>query len=182
MQYPFRKEEGRNQPWWSPNSHTPHVLLEKRRRGSLMKAWVTWATFLLPLASVLSEDHPCPFLSWPHLRKAWGRSPCSSPFVGRLHAWWGKLSQVLDGDAGGFSSKTILYLLRRLDISLLLLLFSHSVLSNSLWPMDYSMPGFPVFHHLPEFAQTHVYWVCAAIQPSHPLSSPSPPAFNLFQH
>ena len=38
-------------------------------------------------------------------------------------------------------------------------------------PMDYSTPGFPVLHHLPEFAQTHVHWVCDAIQPSHLLSS-----------
>ena len=49
-------------------------------------------------------------------------------------------------------------------------------------PMDCSTPGFPVLHHLPEFAQTHVHWVGDAIQPSHPLSSPSPPAFNLSQH
>ena len=39
-----------------------------------------------------------------------------------------------------------------------------------------------LFHHLSEFAQTHVHWVTDAIQPSHPLSSPSPPAFNLSQH
>ena len=44
-----------------------------------------------------------------------------------------------------------------------------------------SMPGFPVLHHLPEFAQTHVHWVGDAIHPSCPLSSPSP-AFNLSQH
>ena len=49
-------------------------------------------------------------------------------------------------------------------------------------PMDCSMPGFPVFHYLLEFAQTHVHWVSDAIQPSHPLSSPSPPALNLSQH
>ena len=49
-------------------------------------------------------------------------------------------------------------------------------------PMDCSTPGFPVHHHLPEFIQTHVHWVSDAIQPSHPLSSPSPPAFSLFQH
>ena len=49
-------------------------------------------------------------------------------------------------------------------------------------PMDYSTPGFPVHHHLPELAQTHVYRVGDAIQPSHPLSSPSPPDFNLSQH
>ena len=49
-------------------------------------------------------------------------------------------------------------------------------------PMNCSMPGLPVHHQLPEFTQTHVHWVSDAIQPSHPLSSPSPPAFNLSQH
>ena len=49
-------------------------------------------------------------------------------------------------------------------------------------PMDGRMPGFPVHHQLPEFTQTHVHWVGDAIQPSHPLSSPSSPAFNLSQH
>ena len=48
--------------------------------------------------------------------------------------------------------------------------------------MDCSILGFPVLHHLLEFAQTHVHWVGVVIQPSHPLSSPSPPAFNLSQH
>ena len=49
-------------------------------------------------------------------------------------------------------------------------------------PVDCSTPGFPVLHHLLELVQTHVHWVGDAIQPSHPLSSPSPPAFNLYQH
>ncbi|CAI9180033.1 unnamed protein product [Rangifer tarandus platyrhynchus] len=49
-------------------------------------------------------------------------------------------------------------------------------------PMDCSTPGFPVLHHLPELAQTHVHRVSDAIQPSPPLSSPSPPACNLSQH
>ena len=49
-------------------------------------------------------------------------------------------------------------------------------------PMGYSKPGFPVHHQLPEFPQTHVHRVGDAIQPSHPLLSPSPPAFNLSQH
>ena len=49
-------------------------------------------------------------------------------------------------------------------------------------PMDCSTPGFPVHHQLLELAQTHVYRIGDAIQPSHPLSSPSPPAFNLSQH
>ena len=44
------------------------------------------------------------------------------------------------------------------------------------------MPGLPIHHQLPEFTQTHVHWVGDTIQPSHPLTSPSPPAFNLSQH
>ena len=58
----------------------------------------------------------------------------------------------------------------------------HSVMFDSfMTPMDCSTPGFPVLHSLPEFAQIHVHWVSDAIQSSHPLSSPSPPAFNLSQ-
>ena len=48
--------------------------------------------------------------------------------------------------------------------------------------MDCSTPGLPVHHQLPELTQTPVHWVGDAIQPSHPLSFPSPPAFNLSQH
>ena len=55
-------------------------------------------------------------------------------------------------------------------------------LSTLCDPMDCSMPGFPVHHQLPELVQTHVNQVGDAIQPSHPLSSPSPPALNLSQH
>ena len=49
-------------------------------------------------------------------------------------------------------------------------------------PMNHSLPGLLVHHHLPEFTQTHVHQVSDAIQPSHPLSSPSPPAPNPSQH
>ena len=49
-------------------------------------------------------------------------------------------------------------------------------------PMDCSTPGFPVHHQFPKLAQTHVHQVSDAIQPSHSLLSPSPPAFNLSQH
>ena len=49
-------------------------------------------------------------------------------------------------------------------------------------PMNCSTPGLPVHHQLPEFTQTHIHWVSDAIQPSHPLSSPSPPAPNPSQH
>ena len=49
-------------------------------------------------------------------------------------------------------------------------------------PMNHSTPGIPVHHQVPEFTHTHVHCVSDAIQPSHPLPSPSPPAFNLSQH
>ena len=49
-------------------------------------------------------------------------------------------------------------------------------------PVDCSTPGFPVLHHLLEFAQTCIHWIDDAIQPSHPSSPPSPPAFSFSQH
>ena len=53
----------------------------------------------------------------------------------------------------------------------------------TVWdPTDCSMPGFPVHHQHPEPTQTHVHWIGDAIQPPHPLSSTSPPTFNLSQH
>ena len=61
------------------------------------------------------------------------------------------------------------------------LLFTQSF--PTLWDtMDCSSPGFPVLHCVPELAQTHINWVCDAIQPSHPRSSPSPQALKLSQH
>ena len=74
----------------------------------------------------------------------------------------------------------------RLDYSLSFLLLRFSSVAQSC-PilcnlMDCSTPGLPVHHQLPELTQTHVHRVSDAIQPSHPLLSPSPPAFNLSQH
>ena len=68
--------------------------------------------------------------------------------------------------------------------------FSRSVMSNSLWPhegvaksrKEGGTPGLDVHHQLPEFTQTHVHQVGDAIQPSHPLLFPSPPAPNPSQH
>ena len=60
--------------------------------------------------------------------------------------------------------------------------FSRSVTSDSLWPHGLQHPGFPVYHQLLELTQTHVHQIGDVIQPSHPLLSPSPPAFNLPQH
>ena len=59
---------------------------------------------------------------------------------------------------------------------------SHSVMFNYLRPHDRSTPGLPVHHQRPELAQIHVHRVSNAVQPSHPLLSPSPPAFSLSQH
>ena len=60
--------------------------------------------------------------------------------------------------------------------------FSHSVMSDFCNPMNHSTPGLPVHRQLPEFTQTHVHQVSDAIQPSHPLSSPSLPAPNPSEH
>ena len=60
--------------------------------------------------------------------------------------------------------------------------FSRSSCLTLCDPMNHSTPGLPVHHQLLEFTQTHVHQVSDAIQPSHPLSSPSPPAPNPFQH
>ena len=60
--------------------------------------------------------------------------------------------------------------------------FSRSVMSDSCDPMNCSTPGLPVHHQLLESIETYVHWVGDAIQPSHPLSSPSPPTLNLSEH
>ena len=81
-------------------------------------------------------------------------------------------------------------LIHLMHISICILHFTLSVLSRSVAqlyltlckPMNCSMPGLPVHHQLLESTQTNVHRVGDAIQPSHPLSSPSPPALNLSQH
>ena len=77
-------------------------------------------------------------------------------------------------------NRLILQYINLLGLSLIEL-FSLQVVSNFLRPHELSTPGFPIHHHLPEFAQTPAYWISVAIQSSHPLS-PSSPAFNLSQH
>ena len=60
--------------------------------------------------------------------------------------------------------------------------FSCSLVCDSLWSHGLQQPGFPVHHQFPEVLQTLVHWVRDAIEPSHPLSSPSPPAYKLSQN
>ena len=118
----------------------------------------------LPLMPVLSkwsrrpgaQSHLTPFLMWGRPGRVMFLVP-PRPRHGHAMVWFSSLSPKR------------------------LLLFSHSVVSDSLWPRGLSTPGFPVLHHLPEPVQTHVHWVGDAVQPSHPLSSPSL-AFNLSQH
>jgi len=84
----------------------------------------------------------------------------------------------------------ILFTLAQLPFFLLGVTFGSSVEFSSVAqlcptlcdPMNHSMPGLPVHHQLPEFTQTQVHRVSDAIQPSHPLSSPSPPTPNPSQH
>ena len=76
----------------------------------------------------------------------------------------------------------LVYKKRSVPQRVMVKLFSHSVMSDSLRPHGLQHARhFPVIHHLPEFAQTHIHWVDDAIQPFRPLSSP-PPAFSLSQH
>ena len=82
---------------------------------------------------------------------------------------------------------TSLFINKKFKISVLIskICFCCSVAQSCLTrcnPMDCSTPGLPVHRQLPDFAQLHVHSVGDAIQPSHPLSPPSPPAFNLSQH
>ena len=84
-----------------------------------------------------------------------------------------------------FSSHTLWWLWRKLPLRCVSSVQFSSVTQScpTLWdPMNFSTPGLPVHHQLPEFTQTHVHRVSDAIQPSHPLSSPFPPAPNPFQH
>ena len=83
-----------------------------------------------------------------------------------------------------FSKDYMTQLFRNLDIylELTVILGIEVVMSDSSRPLNYSTPGLPIHHQLPEVTQTQVHRVSDAIQPSHPLSSPSPLAPNPSQH
>ena len=92
--------------------------------------------------------------------------------------------------AGDFSSEVVLLVYFSLLLAFHLVsnpkyrcCYSIAQECPALWDrIDCSTPGFPVLHYLPEFDQTHVHWANDTFQPSHLLSSPSPPALNLSQH
>ena len=85
--------------------------------------------------------------------------------LGGQHLYWKKQNPLIDNTKGSFQFSSVAQLCPTLCD-----------------PMNHSMPGLPVHHQLPEFTQTHVHGVGDAIQPPHPLSSPSPRALNLSQH
>ena len=100
----------------------------------------------------------------PSLHRRWHHSGFSPPL----------LSQVLSSAQWGVSQHSTAVTVQ----------FSSAAQSCSTLcdPVKHSTPGLPVHHQLPESTQTHVHWVGDAIQPSHPLSSPCPPALKLSQH
>ena len=93
-----------------------------------------------------------------------------------MHSYWNSCSRAII-----FTALNAFHILSYL-ISVQL---SSVQLLSCVWLCDHmnsSTAGLPVHHQLLEFTQTHIHWVGDAIQPSHPLSSPSPPTFNLSQH
>ena len=98
-----------------------------------------------------------------HTHKVW-ESP-KEHYISRMTEWWSLENKTKNFLKGSVQFSSVAQ--------------SCPTLSD---PMDCSMPGLPVHHQLLESTQTHVHWVNDAIQPSHPLSSPSSPALNLSQH
>ena len=122
------------------------------------------------------------------LNQGWSRGD-------HFNSWWSSLA----GDRNLAKNSRILFIPRRGFLQGGTLEGKHAELSGQAWacflfssvaqscltlcdPMDCSTPALPVHHQPPELTQTHVQWVGDAIQPSHLLLSPSPPAFNLSQH
>ena len=93
-----------------------------------------------------------------------------------VHCWWGCNDAVNMDDSMKFLQKI------KLELPSVQLSSVAQLCLTLCDPMNWSMPGLPVYHQLPEFTETHVHRVSDAIQPSHPLSSPSPPAPNPSQH
>ena len=106
----------------------------------------------------------------------------TSEFIKHLYLCYVIFTTIQEWDLGSI----ILFSFHRwgnCNLNLQSVQFSHSVMSDSLQPHELQHASPPCPHHqLLEFTQTHVHWVTDAIQPSHPLSFPSPPAFTLSQH
>ena len=127
-----------------------------------------------------------------HVSMSWLQeqiNSCSETFSRAQNFWliYGTCIRDKPASSKTFTPQDMLFLgmwVSKADASeglLLLLLLSHTWLFATPWTAC-STTGFPALHYLPEFAQTHVHRVSNAIQPSHPLSLPTPPALHLFQH
>ena len=144
---------------------TSHWNLNPRNQDlNPAKTHGTWFQDLIKLRFLMSH-HRKNSLRDNVIDKKWAYSDSEG---NTLHRVWG-----IAEDEGGCKKWTVLFLGCCSVSQLYLTLCS---------PVDCSRPGLPVPHHLLEFAQTHVHGASDIIQPSHPLSSPSPPAFNLSQH
>ena len=109
----------------------------------------------------------------------WRDFPLSTVLVLLLKIIWHISKGLL---LGSLSDSTGLYVCHYADFTLYQFSLVTQLCPTLCDPMNRSAPGFPVHHELLEFTQTHAHWVGDAIQPSYPLSSPSPPALNLSQH
>ena len=125
---------------------------------------VSASTSVLPMNT--QDWFPLGWTGWISLQSK-GLSRLSNTIV-QKHQFFGTQLSLL------FNSHVHRWLLEKPSVQ-----FSHSVLSDSLRPHGLRHASLPVHHQLPEFTQTHVRWVGDAIQPSHHLSLPSPPALNL---
>ena len=131
-----------------------------------------------------------PFISWWTSRLL----PCPGYYKQCCDEHWGTHISFNSGFLGVYAQQWDCWVVWqfRLGISVIQIMipltyiFQFSSVAQSYptlcHPVNCSNPGFPVHHQLPKLTQTHAHWVGDAIQPSHPLSSPSPPAFNLSQH
>ena len=158
-------------PRWAPVLYRSFPLAIYFTSGSVYMLKLL-SQFILP-----STDGPRVCYTWWSKSKREKQILYINVYVWTLERWhWRACLQVRNRDADIENGQQGIIL-----CFTWLLLFSHSVVSDTLEPMDCSVPGLAVFHHLLELAQTHVHQVDDVIQPSLPLSSPSPPALNLSQ-
>ena len=147
--------------------------------------WLLVVLTHLPVKAKLLVAQPCPTLCDPM-----DCSPPGFPVHGILQArtvedpFSRGSSQPRDQTRVSHMAGRFFTIWAAREALILQLLFSHWVMSHSLWShgLQTEKPGISVLYHLPEVAQTHVHQVSDAIQLSPPLSSPSPPAFNPPQH
>ena len=144
----------------------PKDFQRKRPQRVTLRAWDGWHS----LMSCVAVFRPVASMAW-ESRAQWIMYLTFS-------TWYVKIQVRTPWTSGeGMSPQGAMWTMQSTEFN-----FSCSVLSDSLRPHGLQHARLPVHHQLPGFTQTHVHWVNDAIQSSHPLSSPSPPAFNLSQN